>query len=235
MNAKCIFKSFLLGCVLFALFSPATAITYPQLALGGGYEVTVIVSNISNEVWIGDAFLRTGAGVAWATPWTLNGFAISTNGFVYVLPAGASRKVVLKGDSKARAGYLEISGREGFPEDAVITSFFYNFLSQGQGAQSKHVAAQSPLNNGQLLDSTGVPAGRAATKLAFPVEKTSSVNTGFAWAPFSVLTGFEITLTLFDEQGNQVQPQPQLATFPKECLREVRFLPERLKGSLIWG
>ena len=167
----------------------------------------MIVSNVSAAAWEGDAFLLTGAGTAWSTPWALNGADFSsTNTFAIVLAAGASKKFVLSGDSNARSGYFEILSREGFSDDSVITSFFYNFLELEDGGEmSADALANKLLASDRLLDSTGVPAGIAATKFVFAAERTSSVNTGFAWAPFSVLTGFQITLTLFDQQGTQLE------------------------------
>ena len=68
MSVKPTLRLFFCWGILQALSWPAAAITCPQLALGGGYEVAVIVSNVSAAAWEGDAFLLTGAGAAWSTP-----------------------------------------------------------------------------------------------------------------------------------------------------------------------
>ncbi|MBI4454273.1 MAG: hypothetical protein HY644_00055 [Acidobacteria bacterium] len=169
--------------------SSAKAITYSQLALGGGYECVVIVSNETTFPWRGTATLRRGNEEPWSTAWAVNGKeATGSTTFDITLNPTATAKFVLTGDSTAQAGYLVILGRTGFSALDITVSFFYNFKGSG----------------GELVDSTGVPAGTAATRFFFPVEKTATVNTGFAYAPAGVTTSFPISATLFDSKGLRI-------------------------------
>ncbi|MDA2924508.1 hypothetical protein MYX65_07605 [Acidobacteria bacterium AH-259-L09] len=169
--------------------TPQRGTTYPQLALGGGFEGILIVSNKSNSSWEGTILLRQGNDQNWSSPWAVNGSAqTASTSFDITLGPDATKKFVLTGDAQAQTGYLLVAGRNGFTTSSITPSFFYNFFS-----------------NGRLVDSTGVPASSESTRFVFPVEKTETVNTGFAWAPSSVTSPFQITLTLFDTDGSQVQ------------------------------
>ena len=102
----------------------------------------------------------------------------------------------------------------------MAVAFFYNFLS-----------------NGQLLDSTGTPPSVEATTFTFPVEKTSVVNTAFAFALVGDADAFEITLTLYDEAGTLVQEttltyEGHLARFfdDDEVFNEI---PDGFLGSMV--
>lgn len=181
-----------LGVVVLALApaAPAYAITYPQLALGGGFQCVLLVSNRSGAAWQGTATLRQGNEQPWSTPWSLNGASRSgSSAFDISLPARATAKFVLGGDSSARAGYLGISGKTGFTDADVTTAFFYNLADTA----------------GNLQDSIGVPAAQSGTSFLFPVEKSSSANTGFAFAPFLVTAPFEILATLRNAAGAELQ------------------------------
>ena len=108
----------------------------------------------------------------------------------------------------------------GFSSDVVILSFFYNLL-QNSGQT-------------QLSGSTGVSANISNTKIFFNVEKTASVNTRFAWPPFSILSEFQITVRLFDTAGILSQTQNltfegHRASFFTEVLGNV---PDRFVGHV---
>ncbi|MBI4446233.1 MAG: hypothetical protein HY645_10030 [Acidobacteria bacterium] len=172
--------------LLAALSASAQATTYSQLALGGGYECVLIISNETTSKWQGAATLRRGNDLPWSTSWALNGKdATGSTVFDITLDPTATAKFVLRGDATARAGYLVILGKTGFSAVDITVSFFYNLIN----------------SSGALLDSTGVPAGTAATQFSFPVEKTTIVNTGFAYASAGVTKSFPIYAVLFDARG----------------------------------
>jgi hypothetical protein len=133
--------------------------------------------------------LRQGENQTWSSPWSLNGVdQTGTSEFDITLGPGSSKKFVFVTDA-LQTGYLEIVTRTGSP-DSIAPFFFYNFLQDGQ-----------------LKDSTGTAGGEAKKRFWFSVEKTFTVNTGFAYISRSDSGSFEITLTLFDETGNQVQQE----------------------------
>ena len=90
--------------------------TYPQLALGGGFEVILILTNAETErSWEADLHPLKGADEAWDTLMSVqegNGpisiFTIGVSDIPVTLAPGATKKITLRGDATARAGYLEI-------------------------------------------------------------------------------------------------------------------------------
>ena len=174
--------------VFSCLISSLSAATFPQLALGGGYECIVIVSNKTNFDWDGTVSLLEGNAEPWSAPWTLDGMPLSpANQFNVSLPPKGTKKFVLGGEGEARAGYLEIDGELRSSIFDITVTFFYNFSVDGQ-----------------LVDSTGAPEGEWDTEFVLPVEKAPGINTGFAWSPSFSTSPFDIVLTLFDQDGNQV-------------------------------
>ncbi len=55
--------------ILSVLCAPVAAVTYPQLALGDGYEAVIIVSNQTDQEWQGSGQLLQRAGQPWVTAW----------------------------------------------------------------------------------------------------------------------------------------------------------------------
>lgn len=195
------------------------AITYPQLALGGGYECIVIISNKATESWDGEFRIRTGAGDVWNDPITLNGVDVTGAESAPInLPSNGSKKFVFGGDSEIRAGYLEIHA-DSPPEILnIAVSFFFNFH---QGSK--------------LADSTGVSSAAWSSRFTLPVEKTASVDTGFAWAPSGlVVSPYDVSVVLYDAEGNLFQAKTlslegHLARFFSEIFDDV---PEGFVGRM---
>ncbi len=154
----------------FSTSSCGKLIKYPQIALGGGYEIVAIGSNERDQDWNGMATLYQGNAEAWETPWSLDGEDMSgASSFPIALSPDETRKFVLTTADPIRSGYLVITPQPGFDTRDVVVSFFYNFLS-----------------GGILADSTGTPPSAPAKKFVFPVEFQSGaagINTGLAWAP----------------------------------------------------
>ncbi len=162
--------------------------TFAQLALGGEFECVLLVGNAGSTAWQGAATLWQGNQQPWENDWLLNGEDRSgTNQFEILIEPQGSRKFVLSGDEVAREGYLKIEGTQGAETAQLSTSFFYQLKSEAA-----------------LLDSTGTPAPKPEAVYKFPVEKLVRGDTGFAYAPFLDTGPFEITLTLYDTEGNQM-------------------------------
>ncbi|MDA2937718.1 hypothetical protein MYX75_05580 [Acidobacteria bacterium AH-259-A15] len=145
------------------------------------------MTNKTDFNWEGTATLREGNHEPWSTSWSVNvGAAVGSKAtFDITLGPKETKKFILTGDSEARSGYLIISG---IGDDLIVTSFFYNFLVSGQ-----------------LVDSVGVAEGFQSLTALFPVEKTSTVNTGFAYASDVAAPPFQVVLSLIDEDGKRVQ------------------------------
>ncbi|MDA2929698.1 hypothetical protein MYX84_07095 [Acidobacteria bacterium AH-259-O06] len=215
-------KRAILCFIALCIFQQASAITYPQLALGGGYKCILLVSNKKDFKWEGAIFLREGNDLAWSGNWSANGRDLTGfSSFSFTLPGKGSRKFILEGDSQLRAGYLELRGQSGFSTSDVVVSFFYNFILEGE-----------------LVDSTGVLPASPDDEFVFPVEKDVKVNTGLAWVAWlpSIFTSpFEIAFTLYDSEGNLVQKksleyQGHSALFFDEVFDNV---PDSFRGMII--
>ncbi len=157
---------------------------YAQLALGGGFEVVLFVTNQSGQQWTGRADLDAGAWPA-DRPWSLDGEERTGQSGFEILPApNQTRKFTLSSsEPEASSGWLEIEGRRSLTSN-LATSFFYNFFI-GEG----------------LEDSTGVAVASRTRSLRFPVERSATINTGLAVRRSQELISF----TLFDEAGQFLQ------------------------------
>ena len=152
-----------------------------------------MISNDSDEEWTGEILIRKGAAQDWDTFLVVNGevFLEGTGSVPVSIPPQGTREFVFAGDSEARAGYLEVDASLGVSSRDIALAFFYNFSVEGQ-----------------LVDSTGVPASDfGGREFVFPVRRSQRVDTGMAWAPRSFFDDgdeFNVILTLFDSEGNQV-------------------------------
>ena len=169
----------------FCLTLPTYGRTWPQLALGGGYEVVLIVSNRTVIEWNGRFWLLEEKRSPWSGSWEVDGVSQSGNSFPIRVPGRGTRKVRITGDSTTRTGFLEMFGEGGLPTSGILVQFFFEYNSQGT-----------------LADSVAIPETERGNSFVFSVEKGSSVNTGIAWAPASITDRFLITLSLFDTEGN---------------------------------
>jgi len=167
--------------------------TYSQFAVGGGFEVVLMISNDSDEEWTGEILIRKGAAQDWDTFLAVNGevFLEGTGSVPVSIPPQGTREFVFAGDSEARAGYLEVQASWESISLDIALAFFYNFSVEGQ-----------------LVDSTGVPASDwGGRSFVVPVRKSRSVDTGMAWTHRAFVDDgdeFNVILTLFDSEGNQV-------------------------------
>ncbi len=174
------FSNFALDNVVLA----ESLILYPQLALGGGFNVILIITNRSGAPWQGRAELDGGAWPS-TREWILDG-AVRTgqSGFDIDLSPNQTQQFVLSRTGNAVSGWLEIRPQPGSDAAALATAFFYNFLIDSQ-----------------LEDSTGVAPARTTPAVRFPVSRAARLNTGLAIRR----AGAPVTFSLYDEAGTQLQ------------------------------
>lgn len=162
---------------------------YPHLALGGGYQGVLLISNKTNFPWEGEVLLRQGNHQNWTPPWSLDGQPMTgETKFAVALAPRASKEFIIDSDNTIHAGYLQVLSKT--PAPSISTTFFYNYLASVQQASL-------------LIDSTGTPAGTPGRRFWFPVRKTGRVNTGFAFTGTREMSGFNVTMILFDAAGQE--------------------------------
>ena len=182
----------------------ANVIVYPQLAIGGGYEVVLILNNAGNTSWEGriDPLLDDGSLDDLKTQITLQ--------------PRETQKLVLTGGADAITTGLVIRGAAGSSTSDLSVAYFYNYFEAGV-----------------LKDSTGVPGGVASTRFTFPVERSELINTGLAIRRLATQTDSPITLTLYNADGtmfDQVPASSDFAQFFDELFTDV---PTDFRGSLV--
>jgi predicted choloylglycine hydrolase len=166
-----------------------SSLTWPQLALGGGYECTILLSNKRNSDWAGHFNLMRGDNESWDGSWSLDGRErTGSSAFSISIAPRSTVKLRLSGDQLTRSGYLQMYGDGTSTVYDVATSYFYNYVTDGR-----------------LQVCTGSAAAPTGRLFWFPVEKSPSINTGLAWAPGTVAGPFPLVMTLFDQEGVQVQ------------------------------
>ncbi len=186
-------------------------ILYPQLALGGGFDVIFSVTNRSEVGWQGRAELDGGE---WPTErsWMLDGAdRTGQAGFDILLDPHQTRQFIISRRGDPVAGWLEISPLPGSDAANLATAFFYNFSVEGE-----------------LEDSTGVAPARIATAVRFPVNRTNQLNTGMAVRR----AASPVTFRLYDGDGTQLQQLT--APFEGAVFFDQLFfgVPEQFIGSV---
>lgn len=170
-------------------FSSADSIVYPQLALGGGYEVALFLSNATTTNWNGTVYLNKGDDQDWDSTWSLNGIdRTGLSAFSVYLGPNATQKFLLTSKADVKVGYLRITGNDGAQVSNLSTSFFYDVTEKGE-----------------VTDSIGIPRGVPGRRFICAVEKNDDALTGFAWAPASLPSGFPVQLALYDSEGNLIR------------------------------
>jgi hypothetical protein len=163
--------------------------TWPQLALGGGYQCVILISNKTAFEWTGAFNLYQGYESAWVGNWSVNGQDFTgENGFTITLPSHGTMKIVIKGTDTVRAGYLTMYGSGYSSSYDVSIAYFYQYLT-----------------NGKLTTSTGSTDANSYKTFYFPVEASPSTNTGIAWAPdYSTPETFDMIATLYIPDESRV-------------------------------
>ena len=181
---------------------------YPQLALGGGFEVVLLATNQGREDWRGRGELDNRA---WPRdrPWALDGAnRTGQSGFDIQLEPNQTKKFILSSNGPVVSGWLEIRGKPQIAD--LATTFFYNFFA---GAE--------------LGDSTGVGVAPAVTAVTFPVERSAQINTGIALRQ----TQAQVNLRLYDEAGVSLGASRR-GREGARFVDELFAVPESFVGSL---
>jgi hypothetical protein len=181
-------KLWLVPVLLLSFGVLAEATTWPQLALGGGYQAVILISNKRSTDWNGQFFPKQGHEQAWTGTFRVNGQNYTGQPYFYVtVPAYTTIKLVLTGDdAAAQTGYLFMWGTSGSLSSDVSISYFYEYYV-----------------NGKLAMSNASIPGAPRTTFYFPLEHSGTasagVNTGLAWAPEVTTTPkqFNMTATLY--------------------------------------
>lgn len=185
---------------------------FPQLALGAGFQAVLFLTNAASTAWSGRALLDEGLWPA-DRPWQLNGQdRTGAADFEVELGPFETGRFVLEGGPAPFSGSLSIRPDQGSDGSDLAPTFFYNFL-----------------RDDQLLDSTGTPPSRAVKGVAFPVERTASINTGFAIRQSSA----PLTFILVDQSGASIEIVERTfngAQFINEAFEDV---PDEFVGSVI--
>lgn len=186
------------------------AIVYPQLVVGGGYTVVLILTNSGDTPWQGmvEPLLNDGSLDFLKTP-------------VALQPRETQKLTLSGGEDLSTPTGLVIRGASGSPTAALSVAYFFNFSQ-----------------NGVLKDSTGVPMGEASTKFTFPVDESSKIDTGMAVRRLPSQTDSPITLTLYNNDGTifrQVTSQSDFARFIAEVFHNDSGadVPTEFTGSLV--
>ncbi|MBN2431626.1 MAG: right-handed parallel beta-helix repeat-containing protein, partial [Acidobacteria bacterium] len=163
----------------------ATDIVYPQIALGGGYTCIFMAGNRTDREWRGRIELRQGFEAAWSVPWCLDGEPQAGFSADVILAPGATRKFIMTSDEPLQAGYLRVMSEQLPARDTLATALFYNYRPAGD-----------------LVDSTATPQSQPGSRFWFLAEKSEIVNTGLAYCSADRRRDFDVTLTLYDAEGN---------------------------------
>jgi hypothetical protein len=174
----------------------ASARTWPQLALGGGYKAIILISNKLGTDWSGQFFPNQGHKKSWAGTWRVNGQDYTGQAyFNLALHGNETAKIVLSGDdaSPTQTGYLFMWGTGSSSAYDVSISYFYAYYQ-----------------NSKLITSTGSIEEAPHKVFQCPVEYTPTtasvgVDIGIAWAPEYSNTpetfNMSATLYLTDKSG----------------------------------
>ncbi len=179
-------------------------IVYPQLAVGGGYQVVLILNNASGAAWQGtiEPLLDDGS----------LDYLVTQIG----LQPRETRKLTLTGGADAVTTGLVLRAAEGSSTAALSVAYFFNYFEAGV-----------------LKDSTGVPAAAASTRFTFPVEGTNQIDTGFAIRRLPTQTDSPITLSLYAADGTLVADSPSGSDTAQFFTEVFTGLPGDFTGSLV--
>lgn len=173
--------------LVFPIASHAS-ITFAQLALGGGYEAVLLISNKTNHAWSGTVWVRRGYEQTWEGRWAMNGLdCTGRDGAPVAIPPKGMAKLRLTGDNTTKSGYLVLTSDFGYSDLDVALSYFYEVRV-----------------GGVLQDTTGSPESGWGKRFYFAVERSSAIDTGIAWCPYPPYTSgsFQVNLNLYDQNGS---------------------------------
>jgi hypothetical protein len=169
-------------------FSINLQLTFAQMALGGGYKTAILLTNTATATTHVVLKPRQANEQAWTDTIIVNGQSYAgLDQIPFDLPASGTAKIILEGGQSVKAGYLQVASGS----TNVAASYFFELYS-----------------NGIKTTSAGSPASQASHKFLFPVELTSTVDTGVAIAPSFKLPTVPLIVTLRDTSGSSVLQVP---------------------------
>lgn len=170
----------LLALLLFAI--PAQSAVFPQLALGGGYENLLLVSNTSQFTWSGTIAAFQGFRQPWAGQIKIAGRAVTSHHID--IPAFGVVNILLQGDERVRSGYLEIRATDPERDKDITAKLFCRQLT----ALGLHIST------------TEMRGTQAAMEHSIPFEITPWSLTGLAFAA-DTERPFPVSITVYGETG----------------------------------
>lgn len=198
-----------------ALSSPAHALFYPHIAVGGvgtalEYRAVVQISNFASRKSLEDSglFIAGTNGAEWETPWYVDGEPREGYSIYETprIPAGGSRVFTITGDATVRSGFLNI------------------FLAQNTTNVTTSAFLQV-YDNGNLIDTVGILTGTKLSNADYdyiiPVSyKKGEHNTGVAYVFIPDRYGFlgsryMVWAVLRDATGKRVLTQTGRLLTPK--------------------
>jgi hypothetical protein len=177
----------LAGLGLALMFSGQAAIRYPQIAVGGGYETVIAISNPTDQRWAGQLSFKAGAHIDFPLPLKANGQSIGAVSS-WTVEAGGTASLVITCDAEATGGYLEITTQSGPSEDRLVTAGFFRLRN----------------SSGIPVDLVGTYAPKPVRKAVFPIDRSPSADTGVAILAPEPLSG-PVIFTLRDTSGLTTQ------------------------------
>ena len=209
--------------ILLVLPLPCLATTYSELALGGGYECLILISNMKAIEWHGVFFLYQDSDQPWSGTWSVvNAQKQLPNSFVAVVPANGTVKVQIKGDGVVRDGYLRMYGLYPTSTYDVSMTYCYQFYLDGK----------------LIMSTNSIDSSLPHKTFYFPVEISADANTGMAWTPqdsslYPDTGNFLINVNIWRDDGWPLVSKPvQFSGHRSGFLQD--FFPE-LAGTSFHG
>jgi hypothetical protein len=161
--------------------------TFAQLAIGGGYEATLLVSNKLSVEWFGRIYARQGMNQPWGARWWIGNAEMTGSDYLpFTLAANETKKFIIRGEETVETGYLHLAAeRITQAETDVAVSYFYIYR-----------------DNGVLRTVTGSGESKFNDVFYFPAERNRArgVDTGIAMCPRTNDT-FQVTMTAYNGAG----------------------------------
>jgi hypothetical protein len=160
--------------------APNGAVSFPQVADGGGYQTTFIMMNTSSALESGVVRFYANNGSALAV--RMSGTGAADTRFPYSIPPGGFLRLATDGSpSNANVGWAQLTPDEGMTTPVSAAIFSYT-------------------QSGTLVTETGVPAVIPTLRARIYVDKSGGHDTGLAIAN-SGNSGIRITATAYQPDG----------------------------------
>jgi len=208
-------------CLVMLLAGPLSlaAVIYPQIAVGGGCESVVTITNPSGTGWSGRLIFKKGNEEDFPVPLKADGIPF-TSASTWQVAAGSTARCVISSDGVQTAGYLRIETLSGTPSEQLVTSVFFRIRDL----------------QGHVTDLAGTYPSKAARRFVFPVEKSETSDTGIAFLPAVLqVPGQPVTFRLVDQSGTKIQEvQPPLSGHVAKMAGEIfDKMPQPFLGSIV--